>query len=207
MKRFVSLLAAIGSLFTLTIASAQPFVLSSVVSNSYDAAFVAVGDLNGDGKPDLVSVDNNSTFTVATNAGHGIFLSNATYNVGGGNAPAAVVIADINGDGKQDVIVANQAQNAVVIFTNAGGGFLVSNATYSVGQTPIFLVVTDINGDGKPDIITANNSDGTLTVLTNAAGKFPVPLTVPVDGGNSTTFSFAVADLNGDSKPDIVAGD
>ncbi|HLX68137.1 MAG TPA: FG-GAP-like repeat-containing protein [Verrucomicrobiae bacterium] len=208
MKRFVSSLAAIGSLLTFTIAaSAQPFALSSVVSNTYDAAFVAVGDLNGDGKPDLVSVDNDSTFTVATNAGHGIFLSNATYNVGSGNAPAAVAIADINGDGKQDVIVANQAQNAVVIFTNAGGGLLVSNATYSVGQTPIFLVVTDINGDGKPDIITANNSDGTLTILTNSAGRFPVALTIPVDSGKSSTFSFAVADLNGDNKPDIAAGD
>lgn len=207
-KNYLRFLAALGGLFTLVNpSSGAPFVLSDVVTNSNSGYFLAVGDVNGDDKPDLVSVNNNNTITIATNAGDGIFVSNATYNVGTASQISAPAIADINGDGKPDLVTLNAGNNTVLIFTNAGGGILVSNASYAVGNYPFFLLVTDVNGDGKPDIITANANDGTLTILTNAAGVFRVSQTLLVVNSNSFAAAFAVADINGDERPDIIAGD
>ncbi|HUE37307.1 MAG TPA: VCBS repeat-containing protein, partial [Candidatus Acidoferrum sp.] len=207
MKHFLFFTAAIGGLFTLVHAACgSPFVLSSVVTNNLTDFFITIGDVNGDGKPDAVGLSQfGNTVTVATNAGNGIFFSNATYAVGSG--PRAGAIADINGDGKPDLITANFSDNTVTVLTNAGGGIFVSNAACAVGNGPEFVLVTDINGDGKPDIITINNGDGTLTILTNAGGTFPVAQKVQVVNSNSAPMTFAVADINGDGKPDIIAGD
>lgn len=209
MKYFLFCMAVIGSVFTLVnTASGAPFVLSDVVTNSHPSGiFVAAKDVNGDGKPDLVVLNSGNTFTIATNAGNGIFFSNATYNVGNNSGLYAAAIADINGDGKPDIITANASANTVTVFTNAGGGILVSNASYAVGLSPYCLLVTNINGDGQPDIITANQIDGTLTILTNAGGKFSVAQTVLVANPYSSPYSFAVADINGDGKPDLIAAD
>ena len=207
MKNYFLAMAALGSLIIhINTASGAPFVVSDTVTNNY-MVFVTVGDVNGDGKPDVVSVADNDTFTIATNAGNGIFFTNATYNVGNGSGPISAVIADVNGDGKPDIITANVGSNTVSIFTNAGGGIFVSNATYAVGNYPYFLDVVDVNGDGKQDIITANAYDGTLTILTNAGGVFPVPQTLLVVNSNSVSVTFAIADINGDGRPDIIAGD
>src|SRR4051812_12843445 len=108
MKHFFLFTAAIGSLFTLAISAlGGPFVQSWSQPLPTGAQALAVQDLNGDGKPDLVSVDGNlpGTLTVATNAGNGLFVTNKTYAVG--NGPFSVAIADINGDGKPDLITAN----------------------------------------------------------------------------------------------------
>jgi len=207
MKRILMSIAAAGGLFGLIVsASGAPFVLTGTITNS--SVFVVTGDLNGDGKPDLMSVDGFSTFTVATNAGNGIFVSNRTYNVGNNSQPVTAAIADINGDSKPDIITANFNKNTVTIFTNAGGGIFASNASYAVGSGPDSIVAQDINGDGKPDVIAGSYYDQTLTTLTNAGSGFPVSHTIPailVSYAQYSSQIFAVADINGDGKRDIIA--
>ncbi|MES1180287.1 MAG: VCBS repeat-containing protein [Verrucomicrobiota bacterium] len=167
---------------------------------------VAVADVNGDGRPDLISANNLAdTLTVLTNNGAGGFGSNATLAVGSG--PYAVVATDINGDGKPDLISANYNAGTLTVLTNNGSGGFGSNTTLTVDGFPDALVVDDINGDGKKDLISANLSvypnPGTLTVLTNnGAGGFGSNTVATV---GLQPFSLAAADLNGDGRMDLIS--
>jgi uncharacterized protein (TIGR03437 family) len=122
-----------------------------------------------------------------------------------GLSPNSVAVADLNGDGELDLAVANLGSNNVTILLgNDGGGFTpaaVSN--YATGDLPNSPVVADLNGDGYPDFAVDNLSDGTVTVLLgNGSGGFSAsagsPFAAVVD-----TAGAAVADFNGDGKPDL----
>ena len=142
-------------------------------------ASVAVGDLNGDGVPDIAvtnSVDN--TLSVFFNAGDGTFGPPATYaNAGSGTAVpgvgfpgtgGGVVAADFNGDGDGDIVVvqaSRQDRNGVVmLFANAGDGRLLTPVIYAFAGSPQALAVADFNGDGLPDLA--------VTSVDNTRGAF-----------------------------------
>jgi hypothetical protein len=185
---------------------ASPFSLDVVTT----PACVIAADVNGDGKPDLISANidyaatNAGTLTVMTNDGGGGFALEATLDVG--NFPLCVVAADVNGDGKLDLISADFGTNTLTIWTNNGNGFGY-HSTLTVGSGPYAVVAADVNGDGKVDLISADAQDATLTVLTNNGnGGFGLYATLPVGAStNSYPDSVAVADVNGDGKPDLIS--
>ena len=98
------------------------FAPPSTLTVGPNPVFACAGDVNGDGKIDLISANYEngfgSTLTVLTNNGNGVFGFNATLTVGGG--PQAVVAADVNGDGKVDLIIANYTINTVTVNSNNG---------------------------------------------------------------------------------------
>ena len=77
---------------------------------------VAVGDFNGDGKPDLAVAENNGTVDVLLNQGNGTFAFQVSYPVG--SYPSSVAVGDFNGDGKPDLAVANQGGNTISVLLN-----------------------------------------------------------------------------------------
>ena len=84
----------------------------------YQALSVAATDVNGDGKVDLITANNNSsTLSVLTNTGNGIFVLATNYSVAPN--PQSVVAADVNGDGVADLIVANNANNSLTVLTHS----------------------------------------------------------------------------------------
>jgi hypothetical protein len=185
-----------------------------------DTNSVAVADVDGDGRPDLVTVNvtgssANGSVGVLLGNGDGTFQKAITYS-SGGQGPFAVAIADLNGDGKPDLAVTNcgddcgAADGSVAVLLGNGDGTFQTPVAYdSGGGEPNSVVVSDVNGDGKPDLLCANNGNvGTVAVLIgNGDGTFQKALTYnsgAAGGGGSAATSLAVADLNGDGKPDLL---
>jgi hypothetical protein len=165
----------------------------------------AVGDLTGDGKPDLVSASGSRTHTVSVliNKGNGNFRVKREFGTGRG--PESVAIEDLNADGIGDVATANDANTVSVLLSNGHGG-LLPKRDYVTGRGPRSVAIGDVNGDEKPDLATANSGDPEgISVLMNIGdGSFEAkrdfgPGLSPVD--------LAIGDLNGDSKTDLATVD
>jgi uncharacterized protein (DUF2141 family) len=133
---------------------------------------LAIGDLNGDGKPDLaissfVSVFGleRSTLNVLLGNGDGTF--GADISTGNGRSfPLSVVIADFDSSGKQDA--AEVYGSLVSVLLGNGDGTFQGHLFFSADQEPSQLAVGDFNGDGKPDIVVANLGSNDITILLNA---------------------------------------
>jgi hypothetical protein len=131
---------------------------------------VAIGDLNGDGKPDLATANYvANTVSVLLNRGDGSFQAKRDYKPG--NYPISVAIGDLNGDGKPDLATANHS-NTVSVLANRGDGRFQAKLDYRAGGRggQYWVAIGDLNGDGKPDLVTANFDADTVTVLLNTPG-------------------------------------
>jgi hypothetical protein len=184
-------------------------------------ASVAIGDLNGDGKPDIVatSYDNNGQVTIFFQSATtpGTFAAGVSFPAGA--QPQSVRIADVNGDGLPDLIVANRGPGndgtgspgvSVILQNSAAPGTFLAPVTYTTPWGAVDVAVADLNGDGKPDLVVASlgpSPRGAVSVLlqsTTTAGTFGTATSYP---GYGDPLSVAVADLNGDGHPDIAVAD
>ncbi len=175
------------------------------------ASSIAVADVNGDGKPDLVVANVNAAYGnsngsvgVLLGNGDGTFQPAVAYRSGGGQA-WSVAVADVNGDGNADLVVANYDDNLLGVLLGNGDGTFQPAVAYSSGGSggSIALAVADVNGDHKPDLLVAISSNNTVGVLLgNGDGTFQTA--VPYNSGGSGPGAVAVADVNGDGKPDLL---
>jgi len=176
---------------------------------------LAVGDIDGDGKPDLVVCKSGSqtvsVFRNTSSPGSITFAANVDFTTG--TAPVGVAIGDIDGDEKPDLVVTNQSSNTVSLFRNTSSsgsittGSFAARVDFAIGTASYIVKIGDINGDGKPDLVVISANSGIVSVFRNISSS-----------GSITTGSFAarvdfttgawpthvtIGDIDGDGKPDL----
>jgi hypothetical protein len=204
----------------------QPAV--SYDSGGYAAQSIAIKDVNGDGKPDVLVANQCASYGNCGNGGGvGVLLGNgdgtfqATVSYSSGGIADSVAVGDVNGDGKPDLLVGNYCQldnsctnatsgTVAVLLGNGDGTFRAAVSYTSGGYGASSVAVADVNGDGKLDLLLARQcadsacgSNGTVGVLLgNGDGTFQ-PI-VNYGSGGFDAGSLAVADVNGDKTPDLL---
>lgn len=169
---------------------------------------LAVGDLNGDGYPDVVAT-NPATGSVSLflGRGDGTLEPAVRLPVGspGRSAPYSAAIGDFDGDGRQDLAVADNTGLAIVVRLGNGDGTLgPETAMPEGGGYPYICIARDVDLDGKLDIVCANRgSDDVSVLLGRGDGTFSAPL-VSSTGAGTGPYAIAVADFNLDGVPDVV---
>jgi len=176
---------------------------------------IAVGDVNGDGRPDVAVTGyltaNTITMLLNSATSPGTFPTMVTYS-SGGVKPRGVTLADVNGDGLADIVAGNETSNSVGVLLNqpATPGTFGTPALYTSGASgPDGVRVRDMNGDGRPDIVATNynvSNGTTVSVLLNSAttlGTFATGTTY--SSGGQGPVGLALGDLNSDGRPDIAA--
>lgn len=197
------------------LAFAPRLVLPDLPGAYANPSTIAVADLDGDGRPDIVALNaDSSVVSVFRNISTlGILTTNSfapRIDLPGGNVMRGLAVQDLNGDGKPDIVTGNYGGNTVSIFQNLSSLGSISfgpSVDFAAGSTPMMLAIGDLDGDGNPDIVVPNQGDYTISVFRNLG-----------TGGTITTNSFAsrvilpaaaglesvtIGDVDGDGKLDI----
>jgi hypothetical protein len=198
------------------------FALPTSVTVAQGPFAVAAGDLNGDGRPDLVIAHKEYRATVLLNNGVGGFAAPVEYanlhlgTLWAGPLFPCVTLADVDRDGLLDILYGNTrtwdgTTGQVIQLRNNGNGSFTRGADipmvfYTAGPTG--LATADLNGDGAPDILAASYdqraTDGVCVILNNGNGTFAPAVLYPA---GQSTIDVAAADMNGDGTADILTAD
>ncbi|WP_276502719.1 FG-GAP-like repeat-containing protein [Terrimonas pollutisoli] len=171
--------------------------------------FVAEGDIDTDGKPDVIYTNFPDNFIgIGRNTSYGATVSFAYTIIGGVVNPISVKTADLNADGLLDLVVANPTFNLVyVLKNNSSPGTISFSAPVSLatGAEPRKLAIADIDNDGKADIITANQSANSISVLRNTSAAGNISFTAKIDFATAATpEGICTGYLDNDDKTDIM---
>jgi len=175
---------------------------------------VAVGDVNGDGKADVVVANAGTdgsgfpppelpgSVSVFVADGAGAFAAAVQYSSGPDEGRAqGIALGDITGDGHVDIVVSRPNANGVAVLAGDGSGAFGDAALYPVSVGPAPVALADVTHDGKLDVIAANAVSANVSILPgdgaggvgyanrHAAGSYP--------------HSVVAVDFNDDGIPDI----
>jgi FG-GAP-like repeat/IPT/TIG domain/Secretion system C-terminal sorting domain len=146
------------------------FAANSNLTTLSTGYFATIGDLDGDGNPDIAATNGNAITVLRNVSSPGSIGFNPPQNFTTGNQPASLSITDLNGDGKPDLAVSNLASNTVSALRNIstqGTISLDAHVDFAVGNGPYSITCADLDGDSRPEIVSANSNDSVISVLRN----------------------------------------
>jgi hypothetical protein len=190
-----------GATITVQLAPLDPFLPGATYVYPVGANIraIAVGELNGVGKPDIAYCDDASTMTVRLGNGDGSFGAPVLHGDIGFSG-GSLAMGDVNGDGTLDVIVA--AASIARVFRNHGDATFDPPSLHAVGAYVDDIVAKDMNQDGKTDLVVDAQHGGRVEVLVNPGdGAFAGPDIYPM---TSRPRAVAAGDIDLDGKPDLV---
>ena len=177
---------------------------------------VAVHDLNGDGRLDLVTANwDANDVSVLLNRGKGTFEQRRDYGTGRG--PNEVAVGDLNCDGAPDIVttagssdqmitlpsgdVSSKTYDYVSVLLNRGDGTFDEKRDFPTGETPSAVAIADLDQDGYRDLA-VGRSGGVSVLLNDHKGAF-TKRTDYSTGGSPSPMSVTAADVNGDRRLDL----
>jgi len=173
-----------------------------------------VGDVDGDGKVDVVAITTGSPGALVVLLNQTAPGSSTPSFAPSGTPltlPQGLALGDLDRDGKLDAVVMNQSGGVTILrnTSSAGSPSFATALTRSIAGNASFVALADVNGDGLLDIIVFNGSTPVISVFTNTTSggtlgfvSSPATFTMAAAAGAQ----IVIADVDGDGLPDIVEG-
>jgi hypothetical protein len=183
-----------------------------------DCRFAAAADLDGDGRVDIVALNyGDKTISLFQNVGTAGSLTTNSFAppvvLAAPGGPYEAVVADLDGDGKPDLAVANSDSGTVSLYQNITTPGTLNTNSFAAGidlpcgNTTSTIMAADLDGDGKLDLVAGSVQSENISVFRNVStgGLLTTNSFAPrVDFATGYwTHTVAIADFNGDGKPDI----
>jgi hypothetical protein len=205
MRRFVLLSALLFGAWSVWELSAQRSAPPRSVVLPFGGAALAVGDLNGDRKPDILTGRLDAVM-VYLGDGRGGFNRAKGAPFAAGSNPNDLVLQDFNEDGRLDVAVANHEASYVTVLMGDGSGGLAPPARIPTPSRPHphGVAAEDFNGDGHPDLAVESWSENTVLVFQNNGKAVFAAEPKRLAVGRTPYQKLRAGDLNNDGKGDLV---